>query len=66
MSIDLNIGDLVQVIDSPGILDREAGFLKYREMVGVIVDIGTGADCWVVQFDDDSEIEVPAACLFKE
>jgi hypothetical protein len=62
----LDIGDVVQVIDSPGLLDRDADFLKYLDMVGVIVDIGVSADCWIVQFDDNSEIEIPAACLFKE
>jgi len=62
----LNIGDLVQVKDSPGLLDRESGFLQYLGMVGVIVDGGINADCWIIQLDDGTEVEVPAACLFKE
>lgn len=62
----LNIGDLVQVIDSPGLLNREAGFMQYLGMVGVIVDSGINDDCWIIQFDDDSEVEIPAACLLKE
>jgi hypothetical protein len=61
-----NIGDLVQVIDSPGLLDREGSYLRYRGLVGLIVDFSVGSDCWVVQFDDGTEIEVPAACLVKE
>ena len=62
----LTTGDLVQVTDSPGLLDRESGFLRYLGMVGIIVDSGVNADCWIVQFDDDSEVEIPAACLLKE
>lgn len=62
----LNVGELVQVIYSPGLLDREAGIMRYLGMVGVIVDIGTEVDCWIVQFDDGSEVEIPAACLSKE
>lgn len=62
----LNIGDLVQVIYSPGLLDHEAGIMQYLGMAGIIVDSGTETDCWVVQFDDYSEAEVPAACLSKE
>ena len=62
----LNTGDLVQVTDSPGLLDRESGFLCYLGMVGIIVDSGVNTDCWIVQFDDDIEVEVPAACLLKE
>ena len=62
----LNTGDLVQVTDSPGLLDRESGFLQYLGMVGIIVDIGINIDCWIVQFDDDSEVEIPAAFLLKE
>ena len=62
----LNTGDLVQVTDSPGLLDRESGFMRYLGMVGVIVDSGVNTDCWIVQFDDDSEVEIPAAFLLKE
>ena len=62
----LNIGDLVQVTDSPGLLDRESGFLQYLGMVGVIVDSGIHEDCWVIQLDDESEVEIPAACLSME
>jgi hypothetical protein len=62
----LNTGDLVQVTDSSGLLDRESGFLRYLGMVGVVVDSGVNIDCWIVQFDDDSEVEIPAACLLKE
>jgi hypothetical protein len=62
----LNVGELVQVIYSPGLLDREAGIMRYLGMVGVIVDIGTEVDYWIVQFDDDSEVEIPATCLSKE
>ena len=61
----LSTGDIVQVMDSPGLLDRESGFLRYLGMVGVIVDSGVSTDCWIVQFDDDSEVEIPAACLLK-
>jgi hypothetical protein len=61
----LNIGDLVQVIYSPGLLDREAGIMRYIGMVGIIVGSGSEADCWVIQFDDDSEVEIPVACLEK-
>ena len=62
----LNTGDLVRVIYSPGLLDREAEIIRLIGMVGVIVDRGTNADCWIVQFDDDSEVEIPDACLSKE
>lgn len=62
----LNIGDLVQVIYSPGLLDREASIMQYLGMVGIIVDSGTEVDCWIIQFDDDSEVEIPTACLLKE
>jgi hypothetical protein len=62
----LNIGDLVQITDSPGLLDRESGFMQYLGMVGVIVDSGVNADCWIIQLDDNSEVEIPAACLLKE
>ena len=62
----LTIGDLVQVTDSPGLLDRESVFLRYLGMVGVVVDSGVNIDCWIVQFDDDSEVEIPTACLLKE
>lgn len=62
----LNIGDLVQVTDSPGLLDRESGFVQYLGMVGVIVDSGINPDCWIIQLDDDTEVEVPAACLLNE
>ncbi len=61
-----NIGDLVQVTDSPGLLDRGADLLRYRGMVGLVVDNGINVDCWIVQFDDGTEVEVPAACLLKE
>ena len=62
----LNIGDLVQVIYSPGLLDRKAGIMQYLGLVGIIVNSGNEADCWIIQFDDDSEVEIPAACLLKE
>jgi hypothetical protein len=59
-------GDLVEITDSPGLLDRHGSFLKYCGMVGLVVDAGTGGDCWVVQLDDGNEVEVPEACLTKE
>ena len=62
----LNIGDLVRVTDSPGLLDREASFMQYLGIVGIIVDVGINADCWIIQFDNESEVEIPAACLSKE
>jgi len=62
----LNIGDIVRVTDSPGLLDREASFMQYLGIVGIIVDVGINADCWIIQFDNESEVEIPAACLSKE
>ena len=62
----LNIGDIVRVMDSPCLLDREASFMQYLGIVGIIVDMGINADCWIIQFDDESEVEIPAACLSKE
>lgn len=66
MSDALNIGDLVEIVDSPGLLDREAAFMQYLGMVGIIVDTGISADCWIIQFDDGGEVEIPAACLSRE
>ena len=66
MSDDIDLGDLVEITDSPGLLDRDGSFLKYRGMVGLVVDAGLNSDCWIVQLDDGSEIEVPEACLNKE
>jgi hypothetical protein len=60
------IGDLVQVTDSVGLLDREADFMQYLGMVGIIVGDGINPDCWIIQFDDLSEVEIPSACLTKE
>ena len=60
------IGDVVEIVDSPGLLDRMASFMKYLGIVGVIVDKGNNTDCWIIQFDDESEVEIPAACLYKE
>lgn len=62
----LNIGDLVQVIYSPGLLDREAGIMQYVGMAGIIVDSGSKSGCWIVQFDNDNEVEIPITCLAKE
>jgi hypothetical protein len=62
----LNIGDLVQVTYSVGLLDREAELMNYLGMVGIIVDNGINPDCWIIQFDDFSEVEIPSACLVKE
>ena len=62
----LNIGDLVRVTDSPGLLDRKATFMQYLGTIGIIVDAGVNADCWIIQFDDESEVEIPTACLCKE
>lgn len=61
-----NLGDIVQVIYSPGLLDREAGFMKYLGMAGIIVASGINPDCWIVQFEEFTEVEIPAACLAKE
>jgi hypothetical protein len=62
----LFIGDIVQVTDLPGLLNREAAFMQYLGMVGVIVEKGINTDCWIVQFDDDNEVEIPAVFLYKE
>jgi len=62
----LNIGDLVQVTYSPGLLDMEADFMGYIGMVGIIIDKGIHAGCLVVQFDDGSEVEIPVPCLSRE
>lgn len=62
----VSIGDLVQVAYSPGLLDMEAGFMRYIGMVGIIIDKGIHAGCLVVQFDDGSEVEIPAPCLSRE
>jgi len=61
-----NLGDIVQVIYSPGLLDREAGFMQYLGMAGVIVAGGITPDCWIIQLEDFTEVEIPAACLAKE
>ena len=62
----LNIGDLVQVTDSAGLLDRDASFMQYRGMVGLIVASGINTDCWIIQLDDGTEVEIPAVLLVKE
>lgn len=78
---NLNIGDIVKIVSAdalPAYLDRE--LLQYCGMVGVIVDKGTplsvlaktdsavdvSGDCWVIQLDDFSEVEIPAVCLTSE
>jgi hypothetical protein len=60
------VGEVVQVTDSPGLLDRKADFMRYLGQIGVIVEIGINAECWIVQFDDGVEVEVPATCLVRE
>ena len=74
----LNVGDLVRISSAdtlPSYLDKK--LLQYYGMVGIIVDKGTpltvlarsssstdeSGDCWVVQLDDNSEVEIPAVCL---
>ena len=77
--MDFQIGDVVQVADTEDLyLYPDEALMKYRGMVGVIVDRGstlvvdmsfsenTNRDCWIVQFDDNSEIEVPAIYLLSE
>lgn len=66
MTEAFHIGDIVQVIYSPGLLDPEAGFMQYIGKAGIIVGEGINPDCWIIQFDDFSETEIPISCLAKE
>jgi hypothetical protein len=66
MMDSIGIGDLVEIADSPGLLDRQVSFLKYCGMVGLVVDAGTSEDCWIVQLDDGREVEVAEVCLIKD